>query len=258
MTNNISGLPKSRSEFKKLCLENLGSPVININVSTTQVENQINLALDWWHHNHTDGTELEYYIKDITQEDCDRGYLELTDDIIGIGRVIPTCRDFGFGGNSLVTFQYRLDLYDTLVNGSTEGTLTSFYLAKQYHNEIKRIFNAWPREEFTRYKGKLYILGEWMNRDGLQPEDKLCIEVYRKIDPITCPNMWSDYALIELATAMIQYQWGMNLSKYGNVTLPSGITLNGEAIKADGQAEIERVKEDIDNRWSPPSRFFIG
>lgn len=251
-------LPKSREAFKETCLQNLGKPVTEINVADVQVENRVDQALDWWHHHHEDGSELDYLAVPITARDVERGYVTLQDDIIGIGRVIPTANDFGITGSSLVTFDYRMTMYEMLSNQGQQGSLTTFYLSKQYHAELQKIFNAWPREEFTRYKNRLDILSGWGSKSGLREGDHLVIEVYRKINPDVDTEAWADYALLELATAMIQYQWGINLSKFENVVLPSGITLNGGAIKDEGLAEIERIKADIDDRWSAPPRFFVG
>ena len=251
-------LPNTRETFKETCLQNLGQPVIEINVADVQVENRVNQALDWWHHNHEDGSELDYYAVQITAKNVANGYITLPTDIISIGRVIPTANDFGITGSSLVTFDYRMTMYEMLSSGGQGGSLTTYYLSKQYHQELQRIFNAWPREEFTRYKNRLDILSGWGKKDGLTEGDYLVIEVYRKIDPDVSTEAWADYALMELATAMIQFQWGMNLSKFQNVTLPSGITLNGDQIKEEGRAEMERIKEDIDTRWSAPPRFFLG
>jgi len=251
-------LPKTRDAFKETCLQNLGKPVIEINIADIQVENRIDQALDWWHHHHEDGSELDYYAIKISENDVSRGYVNLPDDIIGIGRVLPTASDFGITGSSLVTYDYRMTMYEMLTSAGQQGSMTTYYLSKQYHQELQRIFNAWPREEFTRYKNRLDIISGWGKKDGLMVDDYLVVEVYRKIDPEIDTEAWADYALLELATAMIKYQWGSNLSKYQNVILPSGITLNGSELKQEGYDEMERIKEDIDTRWSAPPRFFVG
>ena len=252
------GLPKSREAFIETCLQNLGKPVIEINVADIQVNNRVDQALDWWQHNHTDGSQLDYLAIRIKPTDIEKGYVTLPDDVIGISRVIPPASDFGIAGSSLVTFDYRMTLYEMLSSSGQQGSLTTYYLSKQYHQELQRIFNAWPRSEFTRYHNRLEILSGWGIKDGLQENDYLYVECYRKIDPDIYTEAWSDYALIELATALIKFQWGSNITKYSSVVLPSGITLNGDQIINDAKEDIERIKEDIDTRYSPPPRFFVG
>lgn len=59
-------LPTSRSEFKQFVLRNLGKTVIQINVSDEQVEDQIDLALQYYADYHFDGTQKHYYKIPIT------------------------------------------------------------------------------------------------------------------------------------------------------------------------------------------------
>lgn len=59
-------LPSTRQEFKELCLRNLGRTVLAVNVSDEQVEDQIDLALQYYADYHFDGTQKHYYKLPIT------------------------------------------------------------------------------------------------------------------------------------------------------------------------------------------------
>lgn len=59
-------LPSSRQTFKELCLNNLGRTVLQVNVSDEQIENQIDLALQYYADYHFDGTQKHYYKLPVT------------------------------------------------------------------------------------------------------------------------------------------------------------------------------------------------
>jgi len=54
-------LPASRTEFKEYCLEQLGAPVLEINLAEEQIQNQIDYALSKYAEYHFDGTIKHYY-----------------------------------------------------------------------------------------------------------------------------------------------------------------------------------------------------
>jgi hypothetical protein len=53
------------------------------------------------------------------------------------------------------------------------------------------------------------------------------------------------------ATALIKKQWGANLSKFQNVTLLGGVSMNGEQIYSQAQEEIEKLETYIENLQYP-------
>ncbi len=54
-------LPSSRQTFKEFCLRNIGAPVIDINLADEQIEDQIDIALQYYAEYHFDGTSKNYY-----------------------------------------------------------------------------------------------------------------------------------------------------------------------------------------------------
>ena len=56
--------------------------------------------------------------------------------------------------------------------------------------------------------------------------------------------MWvKDYA-----AAKIKKQWGQNMTKFQNVQMPGGVTLNGEMIYNDAVQELKDLDEQLRNR----------
>ena len=53
--------PTTKAEFKEFCLRKLGKPVIDINVSTEQVDDRVDEALSYYNDYHFDGVEKTYF-----------------------------------------------------------------------------------------------------------------------------------------------------------------------------------------------------
>jgi hypothetical protein len=91
-----------------------------------------------------------------------------------------------------------------------------------------------------------------------EKSSSIVIKVYKKIDETVFSDVWDDEFLKEYATALIKKQWGENLKKFGNMNLPGGITLNGEAIFNEAIADIERLETKLVSDLSIPPDFFMG
>jgi hypothetical protein len=71
-------------------------------------------------------------------------------------------------------------------------------------------------------------------------------------------DVWDDRFLKKYTTALIKKQWGENMKKFGGITMPGGVTLNGKEIYDEAVEEITRIEDDIFNFNSLPSEIFTG
>jgi hypothetical protein len=53
-------------------------------------------------------------------------------------------------------------------------------------------------------------------------------------------------------------QWGNNLNKYTNYTLPGGLVVNGEKIYNDAVAEIELLHTKLREEYELPPQMIVG
>jgi hypothetical protein len=84
------------------------------------------------------------------------------------------------------------------------------------------------------------------------------LKIYKKLDINTFNDIWADEFLKEYATALIKRQWGENLKKFGNMNLPGGITINGDAIYSEAITEIEKLETRLTKDLQLPLDLFIG
>jgi hypothetical protein len=88
--------------------------------------------------------------------------------------------------------------------------------------------------------------------------DYIIIDCDAIIDPQTFTDVYNDMWLKRYVTALMKYQWGVNLSKFEGMQLPGGVILNGRAILEDANTEIEKLEEEIRMNFEMPVDFFTG
>ena len=109
-------VPTSRTELKDYCLRRLGFPVIDINVDDDQLEDRIDDALAKYREFHYDGVEESYLAHKVTQTDITNRYITVSDNIIGITRLLPitgqSISSQGTSGFNIFDINYQIRLND--------------------------------------------------------------------------------------------------------------------------------------------------
>ena len=72
------------------------------------------------------------------------------------------------------------------------------------------------------------------------------------------PDIWNDMWLKKYATALVKYQWGINLTKFQQVQLPGGITMNGEMIYNEAKQEIAEIGQRFSMDWADVPLDMVG
>lgn len=252
-------IPTSREEFGRYCLTRLGFPVIEINVAEEQIDDRIDDALlKYWDY-HFDGVEEEYLVVQITDTDLANGYIQLDDEVFSVIKVLPigTGNAFGLGGQDFFSVKYQFymnDLYGS--NNIIGGNLSYIDGFKSYLETMNMTLTPGVSFNFNRKTNRLRFnetIASIKNK-----ADIIVLKVYRKLDVDAFNEVWNDEFLKDYATALIKKQWGDNLKKYGNVTLPGGITINGQEIYTEAAVEIERLEKKLSSDLQLPLDFYMG
>ena len=103
----------------------------------------------------------------------------------------------------------------------------------------------------------MYLDMNWAGKEV--PEGRyLVIECLAVVDPVTFPKVYNDSWLKEYTTQLIKKQWGENLKKYGNYTLPGGMVINGQTIFDEASADIIRLEDQLRDTFEEPVMFEVG
>ena len=108
---------------------------------------------------------------------------------------------------------------------------------------------------FNRHINQLHVDMDW---EKLNVGDFLVAHVYSKFDPDTYTDMWGDRWLAEYTTALIQIQWGQNLSKFAGMQLPGGVQFNGDTILNQGLDAKNKLQEEMISSYSLPVHDMTG
>ena len=244
--------PASKEELKEFCLRQLGYPVIQINVDDEQVNDAVELALEYWHEFHFDGVERTYLKHQITSQDISNQYVQLGDNVISATRIFPVG-----GTNQSMTFfdlRYQLRLNDLWDLSST--SYTNYALTMQHLRTLDMLFSGETPVRFNRVNERLYIDWDWAT--DIQVGEWIVAEGMVIIDPDTYTKAWNDRLLKKLATSYIKRQWGNNMKKFGGMQLPGGVTMNGQQIFEEATREIESIEKDIRDTYEAPPQFLVG
>lgn len=240
----------TRNGLKQYCLRRLGSPLVEINVDDTQVEDRIDEALRLFTDYHYSGTERLYYKHKLTQEDLDNSYITLPENIISVLRVLPYGSGLG-GGMFNLEYQMRLGDYTT----GTVTTIADFIMTQTHFDFLAQMLGGDDSIQFNRYKDRLIF--NTMSK-SMRVDDFIIIECWSELNPEEFPEIYDDRFVKRYATALIKQQWGQNLLKFEGATLPGNIQLNGSRYYEDATLEIEKLEDEIQDKYELPLDFMIG
>jgi hypothetical protein len=250
--------PASRAQLKDYCLRKLGFPVIDLNLDEDQIDDRIDDALQKFREFHYDGTEEIYLAHEVTANNISQGYVDVSDNIIGVTRLMPV------GGGSIsssssqgfnifdINYQIRLnDFYNLLAS-----SYTYFVIARQHLAMLDMIITGEIPFTFSKTTNRINVQMDWSGR--LNAGDYIVFQAIRIVDPDTYSKVFNDFWLKNYATALIKRQWGSNLTKYANYTLPGGLTVNGEKIYADAVEEVEKLEAELRDVYEAPPQMIVG
>jgi hypothetical protein len=249
--------PSSRTELKDYALRKLGFPVIDINVDDDQLEDRIDDALQLYREFHYDGTEQIYLAHQVTANNVTDKYAQLSDNIIGVRRImpfIPGSTSSSGGGFNIFDINYQIRLNDFY--NLTASSYTYYVIARQHLEMLNMIVTGEYPFEFNKKTGRLYAFIDWNAK--LDVGDYLCFEAIRIVDPETYSKVYGDTWLKKYVTALFKKQWGSNLTKYANYTLPGGLIVNGEKIYNDAETEVEALEVMLRDTYEMPVAMLVG
>ena len=235
------------------CLRRLGAPVTEINVDDEQVSDRIDDAIEFFQEYHFDGVEKVFLKHTITQTDIDNEYLTAANPVVSVLRVLPI-PNFNAFQTGFFNEEYQLRLND--LENFQSSTMINWAMSQSNFSLVEHLFSVSPTLLFNRKQNKMYLETDWSNK--FKVGTILIIEAYRALDPATYTEVYNDMFLKKYATALIKQQWGSNLKKFTGVTLPGGITLDGQTIFSEATEELTKIEEEMNMKYELPPDGYIG
>jgi hypothetical protein len=178
--------------------------------------------------------------------------LEAGDQIISITRIFEFSES---GTSNIFSVPYQLALND-VYGIRNPGSLTDYTMTMQHIEMIQDYLDPEKMVRFSRVTNRLYIDTNWT--EDLVADNHVIIECYVALSPETYPEIYNDILLKRYVCASFKQQWGTNLSKYQNVTLPGGLSYNGTDIYSQATEEMTRIEDELQNKYELPTDFMVG
>ena len=265
--------PSSKAELKEYALRRLGKPVLEINVSDDQCDDAIDYTIQKFQQFHYDGAERVYLKHKITQADIDRAetaqdtlttssagnsewrernaYIEIPQHILSVEGLF-SFTDKGTANMFDIRYQMRLnDLYDF-----TSTQFYHYYMIQQHLGTIDFLLEGIKPTRYIATQNRLYLDMDW--QADVLLDQYFVIKCWRALDPLTWTEIYDNMWVKDYVSAKIKKQWGSNMTKFQNVQMPGGVTLNGEMIYNDAVQELKDLDEQLRQQWETPPLDMIG
>lgn len=185
-------------------------------------------------------------------------YITLPEDVIGVTQILTSRSGMGMGGGVIPPGSI-FPLLMGGISGDNCGNmgfgLSSFFIMQGYLALIQFLMAPPTSYNFNQRTHRLALNGDLNIYKG----GTMAIEVMVKPSPDIYPDLWNDMWLKEFTTALVKAQWGRNLTKYQQVQMPGGITLNGQQILSDAQKELDTIRQRFAMDWAdPPTAIAVG
>jgi len=248
-------VPYNRQTLIEWAKTKLGHPFIKIDVADEQIDDRVDEALQFYREFHGDGSIRDYYKHQITEEDKVNGYITLPDDVLQVIRVLAQPSLANWGG--MFSFSYQFFLNDFYRPGGIGlgGNISNYDITMQYLSLIDHFFNQAKGIRFNRHENKLKINMRW---ETVVIGSYIIVECYRYLDTSLYPKLWNDMWFKDYVYCLIKLQWGENLIKYADFTLPGGIKLNANKIYDEAVKMKEMLEKKAEEKYQYPVDFFVG
>ena len=174
----------SYGKFKDYCFRALGEDEdksIKVNVTDKQAQDRIEDAIKKWQDFHFEGSTLVNLHKTITEEDQQKGYLEVP-ELNAITEILETSDANKTNAEIMDDIEYRfaLEYADNHFFGGAGGYgafgremgLTDYYITREYLASMRYLFTPDKLFTFNATSNRLYLHGQY---DAYIPP-KLCEE----------------------------------------------------------------------------------
>lgn len=193
-------------------------------------------------------------------------YVVLPDDVVGVlGVMRSTNYDISgiIPGGAVFPLMLGGILGNDQACGDVGYNLVSYVAMREYMATLEFLFFPPIQYSFNQRTHRLYMdTDNFRNSAGSYSGGGvgkiMAIECMVKPSPDVYPDLWNDLWLKEYAVALVKCQWGRNLTKYNQVQLPGGITMNGDQILQMGRQDLDNLKQRFSMDWADPPLDCVG
>ncbi len=190
-------------------------------------------------------------VASVTLGEYDKKYIDVPDYVYGVTKILSIGQ--ASSSKNMFDLQYQLrlnDLYDLT------STSIIYYKTVMGHLALLDLeLNGHTMFRFNKVTNRVYLDINW--ESDIILGDYIIIQAYRALDPAQFSKTWDEIWLKNYTTALFKKQWATNIKKFSGIQLPGGVTLDGDKLYEEAIGEIDKLKDDLQNK-SAPLDFFLG
>ena len=219
----------------------LGGGMIDVELDPEHYEIAIRASFDKFRQRSDNSVEESYMFLDLV---LDQNEYTLPDEVVEVRQMFR--RSIGSrtgGGDGGTLFEpFNLAYTNTyLLSSSNMGGLATYDMFSQYQELVGRMFGSFIEFNWNTTTKKLTLL------QRPRAEETLLLYVYNhRPDSELLKDYLGKQWIKDYTLASCKYMLGEARSKFATIAGPQGgSTLNGDALKAEAQAEMEKLEEEL-------------
>lgn len=234
-------IDKSKQKVYDYCRTMLGDGMIDVELDPIHYETALDRALAVFRQRSDNSVEESYAFLTLEQ---DKNEYILPKEIQQVRQIFRRSVGSRTGGGSggTVFEPFNLAYTNTYLLSSTNmGGLLTYELFAQYQELIGKMFGSYINYNWNPQSHKLTIA------QRPRGNEEVLLWVYNvKPDFAIIDDVYSGQWIKDYSLANCKIILGQAREKFASIAGPQGGTaLNGSAIKSEGQAEIEKLTDDL-------------
>ena len=236
-----TNLKTKKQEVLKYVELNLGGGMIDVELDPDHYETALTAALSKFRQRSDNSVEESYLFLPTV---IDQNTYTLPEEVIEVRKIFR--RSIGSrtgGGDGGTLFEpFNLAYTNTYLLASTNmGGLATYNAFAQYQELVGRMFGSFIEFKWNTTTKELVIL----QRPRAEEELLLYAYNYRPDSELLKDYLASQW-IKDYTLAVCKYMLGEARSKFATIAGPQGgSTLNGDALKSEAQAEMEKLETDV-------------
>lgn len=238
---------KTADDLSDYILRQLGAPSIQVEVTSDQILDNIDKAIEKFSYYAMDG--MEEKILDVEIIDGQMEYV--LDDRVTAILAMRTASNFSSlyrlpGGYVFANQPMGLSLLENM--SSVDITNMSMYLSKM--SALEKLFDIPVNYIFNEMTGTLRLL-------EVPREKRMMLKVAMDYEPQEIDKIFGHEWIKEYVEALTKITWGNVVGKYSS-TLVNGSTINFDRILAEGIESKERLEERLLQDYMEPLGVYVS
>lgn len=251
--NCMSDLTTQKQEIFDYVYNSLGGGMVDVELDPAHYETALRDAFDRFRQRSDNSVEESYMFLPLVLDQND--YI-LPNEVIEVRQIFR--RSIGSrsgGGDGGTVFEpFNLAYTNTyLLASSNMGGVATYNMFAQYQELVGRMFGSFIEFKWNTTTKKLTILQRPRSGEEIllycynyRPDSELLKDYLAK-------KWLKDYTL-----AKCKFMLGEARSKFNQIAGPQGgTTLNGDALKQEAQAEMDRLEEEVKTQTAGGSGYYF-